>query len=79
MKIETRRPLGTGTFSALFAFANWAIAILGGGIGSKKFFLNKIQNLVILHRIPFRSYSRPEILDLILYFDFRYYSHKIVK
>ena len=28
---STRRPLSTGIFSALFAFANWAIAISGGG------------------------------------------------
>ena len=29
---------------------------------------------MILDLIPFGSYSRPEILDLIPFFDFRYYS-----
>ena len=29
---------------------------------------------MILDLIPFRSYSRPEILDLIPFLDFRYYS-----
>ena len=33
---QTRRPLSTGIFCALFAFTNWAIAILGGEIGSKE-------------------------------------------
>ena len=32
------------------------------------------QNLAILDLIPFRSYSRTEILDHIAFFDFRYYS-----
>ena len=33
---QTRRPLSTGIFFSLFAFITWAIAILGGGIGSKE-------------------------------------------
>ena len=31
-----RRPLSIGIFSALFAFTNWAIAVLRGGIESKE-------------------------------------------